>query len=172
VAVAALLLSLAATDEAQARGRRGGSCGSWGGSSGSAGCWGGSNGSHGSFGGRWHRSSGSCGSSGGYRSNCGGCESSGDNCNTCQNCGDTDEAPEAPAEPHTANYQPSEGSAGDRNTQRGHAEPNAPALNTEDRSNTTREYQAPRDNSAPAAINSPQTESPNQAGQYKEQNSD
>lgn len=34
-----------------------------------------------------------------------------------------------------------------RNTQRGHADPNAPTLNTDDRSNASGEYQAPREES-------------------------
>jgi hypothetical protein len=67
LAVAAIAVTLIATDDAEARFRRGGSCGSWGGSSfgswgggswGSRGSWGGSHRSYGSWGGRAYQSDG------------------------------------------------------------------------------------------------------------------
>jgi hypothetical protein len=159
VAVAAMLLSLAATDEAQARHRRGGSsgsCGCWGGSNGSSGSWG----SGGSWGGRRHGSSGSCGSWGGHENSSGscgghsdngcGCNNTSNSCNSCSNCGNGNgdgAKSEESGEPHTANYQPADSQTMNRNTQRGHAEPNAPTLNTGDRNNTSSEYQAPREES-------------------------
>jgi hypothetical protein len=145
VAVAAMLLSLAATDEAQARHRRGGSsgsCGCWGGSNGSSGSWG----SGGSWGGRRHGSSGSWG---GHSDNGCGCNNTGNSCSNCGNGNDDhdDATNEESGEQHKANYQPAESQIMNRNTQRGHAEPNAPTLNTDDRNNTSGGYQAPREES-------------------------
>src|SRR6188768_1698166 len=95
LAIAAIAVSLIATSDAQARFRRGGSCGSWGGSSGSngswGGSWGGSHGSRGSYGGS-HGSRGSYGGS--YEANNCGCNGNGNT--TVQN--------EQPTERHESNY--------------------------------------------------------------------
>ena len=88
LAVAAMSLTLASANDAQAFfGRRGGSEGSSGGCWGSGGGSGGSSGSFGSHGGRFfrHRHGDSCGSHGGSGGSCGESNS----CGNCNSCGET-----------------------------------------------------------------------------------